>query len=181
MAHAKYARPSQYISRRAGLLCGNMQQGERTWRLCNFHSAAWSGKEFDLTAGTVRFWVKKLAHPKFYFGVSRDEKCFDLMCISRKVSESLLRYGNPELLSWCHRNIWCRCLWQDVSLFLESLEFFMTYVNLCLTKICLFIVKILSQSCNFWCAQKNVKNGDLEFSNHKNNAYPLLSKVFANI
>ena len=133
------------------------------------------------TPNTVRFWVKKLAHPKFYFGVSRDEKCFDLMCISRKVSESLLRYGNPELLSWCHRNIWCRCLWQDVSPFLESLEFFMTYVNLCLTKICLFIVKILSQSCNFWCAQKNVKNGDLEFSNHKNIAYPLLSKVFANI
>ena len=130
--------------------------------------------------GTVRFWVKKLAHPKFYFGVSRDEKCFDLMCISRKVSESLLRYGNPELLSWCQRNIWCRCLWRDLSPFLESLEFFMTYANLCLTKICLLIVKVLSQSCNFWCARNNDKNGDLEFSNHKNNAYPLLSRVFAN-
>ena len=46
--------------------------------------------------GTVRFWVKKLHHPKFHFGVNSDKECFNLMYISRKVSEPLLRYGTPD-------------------------------------------------------------------------------------
>ena len=50
------------------------------------------------TTLTVRFWVQKLHHPKVLFGVNRYEKCFDLMCISRKVNEPLLRYGTPDTL-----------------------------------------------------------------------------------
>ena len=30
--------------------------------------------------------------------INRHEKCFDLMCILEKVNESLLRYGNPDML-----------------------------------------------------------------------------------
>ena len=43
--------------------------------------------------------MKKLDHPKFYVGVNSDKECFNLMCISRKVSEPFLKYVNPELLS----------------------------------------------------------------------------------
>ena len=46
---------------------------------------------------TVKFQGKKPAHEKRHWCVNGNEKCFDLMCISEKVNESLLRYGNPDM------------------------------------------------------------------------------------
>ena len=46
---------------------------------------------------TVLFWVKKGHHPKILRRSNSYEKCFNLICILRKVSEGLLRYGNPDM------------------------------------------------------------------------------------
>ena len=65
--------------------------------------------------------------------------------------------------------------------FLESLGFFMSNATLVWTKKCHLGVKILSQSCSFWCTQKNAKNRHLEFSNHKISIFPPSSKILAMI
>ena len=89
-----------------------------------------------------------------------------------------LKYLYHKFLGGFPRNTWCRGLWQDLTPFLESSEFSMSCGTTFWAQKCLFVVKILSQSCNFWCTWKNEENGHLEFSNHKNRAFPLLSKIF---
>ena len=100
----------------------------------------------------------------------------------------LLKFPGPNLeISIKHvlgrfpRTKWFRDLWYDLTPFLESLEFFLSNATLVWTKKCQFVVKILSQSCSFWCPQKNAKNRHLEFSNHKNNTFPLSRKISAMI
>ena len=97
--------------------------------------------------------------------------------ISTRFQVPILKKLHHHLLRAFQRNIWCRGLEQDLTPVLESLEFFMSYTTLFLTKKCQFIVEILWQSCIFWHDLKNAKNKHLEVSYHKISTFPSSSKV----
>ena len=88
------------------------------------------------------------------FHMNRGPKCIDLVYVSQNSQEPFLKFHYPKFLSGSSRYIWCQGLWQYLTPVLGSLEFFMTDATLFWPWKCLFVVKILGQSCSFWYTWK---------------------------
>ena len=88
------------------------------------------------------------------FHMNRGPKCIDLVYVSQNSQEPFLKFHYPKVLNWSSRYVWCQGLWQYLNPVLGSLEFFMTDATLFWPWKCLFVVKILGQSCSFWYTWK---------------------------
>ena len=62
-----------------------------------------------------------------------------------------------KFLSGFQKDVRCSGLWQHLTPVLKSLELIMSYATPFWTQKCLFVGKIMGQSCIFWCSWKNDK------------------------
>ena len=114
----------------------------------------------DATVAAVASWKIQSKHSRFLGSLwlqwlLRDTKKIIFKYILQNSYAPFLKYLYHKFLSGFPRNTWCRGLWQDLTPFLESSEFSMSCNTTFWAQKCLFVVKILSRSCNFWCTWKN--------------------------
>ena len=117
-------------------------------------------------------------HDWFQIHMNGDTEKMNLRYISKNLEAPILKYLCHNFLSGLLRDEWWNVLWLHFAPFLESLELFMINATLFWTKMYHFVVKILSQSCSFWCTRKKANNRQLKFSKHKISVFPPSSKVF---